>query len=242
MGWVITAIIATAIAALVYYALYQVVAKGWELPIHIYDYLKGLYGRYSRKRRVKERLFKYETVSGMHKPSLLGTSVVLSVFTVVILLLLFKMLFFAVVTTDSMRPTFARGDLVFMQRIHVDPRPGDIIMYDKPAYTLPITHRVIEVTDWGVKTKGDARTFADPWVIPKQEIKGEALQVGGKPIVIKSVGNYFILDPSKMGIGRFGSEYLFAKKILMTIKMYGYAICIIALMGYLILTLREMRC
>jgi len=241
MGWVISAIIASAIAIVIYYIIYLTFVKGFVVPIHIFHSLKGLYERYGRNKRLKERMYEYEAVSGMHKPSLFGSSVVVSILTVIIVILLFKIVFFAVVTSDSMSPTFERGDLILMQRIHIDPRVGDIVMLENRESILPITHRVVAVTKEGVRTKGDARAFADPWLVSKHEIQGEAVQIHGSPIILKAIGNYFILNPKEMGIGRYGSEYMFIKNLFLVIRMYGYALCIISISGYLLLTVMERR-
>ncbi len=241
MGWVISAIIASAIAIVIYYIIYLTFVKGFVVPIHIFHSFKGLYERYGRNKRLKERMYEYEAVSGMHKPSLFGSSVVVSILTVIIVILLFKIVFFAVVTSDSMSPTFERGDLILMQRIHIDPRVGDIVMLENRESILPITHRVVAVTKEGVRTKGDARAFADPWLVSKHEIRGEAVQIHGSPIILKAIGNYFILNPKEMGIGRYGSEYMFIKNLFLVIRMYGYALCIISISGYLLLTVMERR-
>ncbi len=241
MGWVISAIIASAIAIVIYYIIYLTLVKGFVVPIHIFHSFKGLYERYGRNKRLKERMYEYEAVSGMHKPSLFGSSVVVSILTVIIVILLFKIVFFAVVTSDSMSPTFERGDLILMQRIHIDPRVGDIVMLENRESILPITHRVVAVTKEGVRTKGDARAFADPWLVSKHEIRGEAVQIHGSPIILKAIGNYFILNPKEMGIGRYGSEYMFIKNLFLVIRMYGYALCIISISGYLLLTVMERR-
>jgi len=241
MGWVISAIIASAIAIVIYYIIYLTFVKGFVVPIHIFHSFKGLYERYGRNKRLKERMYEYEAVSGMHKPSLFGSSVVVSILTVIIVILLFKIVFFAVVTSDSMSPTFERGDLILMQRIHIDPRVGDIVMLENRESILPITHRVVAVTKEGVRTKGDARAFADPWLVSKHEIQGEAVQIHGSPIILKAIGNYFILNPKEMGIGRYGSEYMFIKNLFLVIRMYGYALCIISISGYLLLTVMERR-
>ncbi|MHC1636423.1 MAG: signal peptidase I [Candidatus Methanospirareceae archaeon] len=152
-----------------------------------------------------------------------------------------KLVFFVAITSDSMQPTFKRGDLVLMQRISTSPKVGDIIMFERPEYMLPITHRVIAVTEWGARTKGDARLRADPWVVPKNEIMGKVVQIGGKPIVLEDVGNYFILDAREMRYGKYGLEYTFVKNVFRVIRLYGYAICVISIISYVILTLREAR-
>ena len=75
----------------------------------------------------------------------------------------------------------------------------------------------------------------------KRQILGEAVQIHGRPIILKAIGNYFILNPKEMGVGRYGSEYLFIKNVFLAIRMYGYALCIISILGYLLLTVIEGR-
>jgi len=67
------------------------------------------------------------------------------------------------------------------------------------------------------------------------------VQIGGKPIVLKDVGNYFILDTREMRYGKYGLEYTFVKNVFSVIRMYGYALCVISILAYVILTLREAK-
>ena len=105
-----------------------------------------------------------------------------------------------------------------------------------------MTHRVVSISDGKIRTKGDARDTVDSWVVSKEDVLAKAIQIGGKPIVIPSVGDYFILDTSKAErIGRYGQEYAFIKNALMAIRAWGYVLCILAIAGYLLLTARDMR-
>jgi signal peptidase len=71
---------------------------------------------------------------------------------------------------DSMRPSFAAGDVVLARRAPVSSvRLGDVLVYNIPVGDRQLTaHRVIEVHARGdrraVRTKGDANPGADPWV------------------------------------------------------------------------------
>ena len=56
-----------------------------------------------------------------------------------------------------------------------DVKVGDIVVYDSPLYKYPIIHRIIEVSDVGVKTKGDNNRIADPWVTPLDKVRGKAV-------------------------------------------------------------------
>lgn len=149
---------------IVYYIFYLVVVKGFAPPVQVFNYFKDRYMKHSRNTRVKEKMKEYETICGMHKPSVLGSTIVFSILVLIISVLLFKLVFFAVVTTGSMSPTMERGDLVLMQRVHIEPVEGDILMLERKESMIPITHRVFAVTDEGVRTKGDAYGTVDPWI------------------------------------------------------------------------------
>ena len=237
---VIFGIILSVVIALVYFIFYLMVVKGFESPIRLFNSFKNRYGKHARNKRVKNKMREYETISGMHKPSLLGSTIAFAILVLIISLLLFKVVFFTVVTTGSMSPTLERGDLVLMQRINTEPAVGDIITLEREESFLPITHRVVAVTEEGVKTQGDARGRVDPWLVPEEEIMAKAVVLGKTPVVLKDVGDYFILDASReTRVGRFGTEYAFMKNLFSTLKVYGYVLCIIAILGYVILTVRE---
>lgn len=241
----IEAILATvavsAFIAAIFFIFYLAAVKGSESPLRLYNRFKKGYSKHSRKTRLKEKMNEYKAISDVGKPSFIRASLPFSMFLFVILVLLFKIVFLTAITSDSMRPTFKRGDLVAMQKLYTTPKEGDIIMYERPEYMLPIVHRVVWVGDGRARTKGDARGRADPWVVRESEIMAKAVKVGGEPIVLKDVGNYFILDTREMRYGKYGLEYSFMKNVFSMIRLYGYALCVIAIAGYVILTLREAR-
>ncbi len=78
------------------------------------------------------------------------------------------------VFSQSMIPTFYKGDMVIVQGAE-DYKVGDVIVYDAPAYRYPIIHRIIEVKPTGFITKGDNNPDRDPWVIQKGRIHGRAV-------------------------------------------------------------------
>ncbi len=196
---------------------------------------------HSKKRRTKAVMEELKLLMGIRRKVIYGSFLSVSVFFIIVLLLMTKIIFFTAVTSDSMRPTFKRGDLVMMQRIHIEPEVGDIVMFEREEFMLPVLHRVVAVSDKGVRTKGDARAFEDPWVVPDDEIIAEAVQINGRPIVLENLGNYFILDAREVRVGRYGSEYAFMINLFKAIKMWGYALFIIATAGYIFLVLREGR-
>ena len=239
---ILSTIAVSACIAGISFTYYLLVLNGSESPVHPYKFFKKLCKKRSRKKRVQEKMNEFKNVSIAGREPVLGPTIVFSVFLVIIFMLFFNLVFFTAITSDSMRPTFERGDLVAMQKLYTTPEKGDIIMFERPAYLLPITHRVVAVTDNGVRTQGDAAGRTDPWVVPKGEIEAKAVQLGGMPLVIKDVGDYFILDTREMRYDpRYGTEYSFIKNIFLTVRLYGYVFCIMAILGYVWLTIKERR-
>jgi signal peptidase len=237
---ILSTLVVSVILAMIAFMSYRIVANGWQSPVHLYHGFKKLYKGQARNARVKAKLNEYRTISIAGRQPVLAPTVLFSVFLIIIFVLLFKLVFFSVVVSNSMNPTFKAGDLVLMQGISTAPVEGDIIMFQRTNYLLPITHRVFTVTDGGIRTKGDARNAPDPWILSEEAITAKAVQLGGKPAVIKDVGNYFILDTSVMRYDpKYGSEYSLIKNIFLTIRLYGYVFCVLALLGYVWLTIKE---
>ncbi|MEE8167721.1 MAG: signal peptidase I [Candidatus Hydrothermarchaeales archaeon] len=52
------------------------------------------------------------------------------------------------VVSNSMEPTFSRGDLVVIKgAAHDDIWVGDVIVYDNPCRGIPVVHRVIDIKE-----------------------------------------------------------------------------------------------
>lgn len=79
-----------------------------------------------------------------------------------------------VVTSGSMAPTVRTGDVVITRPVDVGDELGDqtVIDFDDPATAERRLHRVIEVTDRGYRTKGDANADADVEVVPPDHVHG----------------------------------------------------------------------
>lgn len=165
----------------------------------------------------------------------------LSIFLVMLYFAFTMKIFWVVVVSNSMSPTFERGDMVLIQSIFVDPKKGDIVMFYRDDMNLPVTHRVLKVEGDLVYTGGDS-SGPDYSPVPKSRIIGEAVVIFGKPIVVKGVGNYFILDAKELrDITPFGQEYLFYKNLVDLFKKYALAIIIVAISAYVYLTFRDVR-
>ena len=80
------------------------------------------------------------------------------------------------VFSDSMVPTFYRGDMILVYG-DKDIKIGDVVVFDSPDNKYPIIHRVIQIKNGGVVTKGDNNGQSDEgrWgVIAFSKIYGKA--------------------------------------------------------------------
>ncbi len=79
----------------------------------------------------------------------------------------------AVVVSGSMRPAIEVDDVILIKK-QAAYQVGDIIVYETADYL--ITHRVVEVTDKGYITKGDANTIPDAEVA-REAVRGRVVKV-----------------------------------------------------------------
>lgn len=203
--------------------------------LHLILCFKKRYEQNSRKRSV-ERI-----KSRCHTPD--NTILLLSdVFFVAICILIgyvlmSKMIIFAAVMTGSMTGTVDKGDIL-MITTHGEIEVGDIIMFDAPFINYPVTHRVYEINSKGIITKGDAHEKPDDWIIQEKDIRGQAVTIFGKPVVIPDVGSYFIVgnefDDTKTINTAYGDQYGRTKKLVNMIRSYGLVIFMVVLL-YLML-------
>ena len=95
--------------------------------------------------------------------------------------------FFEVVT-GSMANTINIGDVIIV-KINSNYEENDIIVYEKEKSY--ITHRIIEIKEDGIVTKGDNNNTEDE-IINKEQILGKVIKVIPKVGTIKRI----ILEPS----------------------------------------------
>ncbi len=186
---------------------------------------------------VRRKSFVETTINDLRQdtPPYGRVSLVLFVFAFLLYLTLSHKLFFAVVVSDSMYPTFKRGDMYLAQAIYINPKPGDIIMFRRPDVGLPVSHRVLKIVGNLIYTGGDA---SGPDLIPikKKDVIAQAVMIGGRPIVIPGLGKYFILNAKQMrSVGPYGEEFLFYQKLIRAFKSYAMAVIIISLSAYVYL-------
>ncbi len=171
----------------------------------------------------------------------LSTVLVSVAITISIAFMLYsELFFFSVVVSDSMSPALNKGDLILMQDIFVKPEKGDIITARVPGVQLPVMHRITSVSGDMIRTKGDANPSEDPWSITESQIIGESVNIAGKPVLIRNLGWYFIVDAS--GGGRtYGPEFNAVSTLIKGIKAAGFVIFILCLTLYLVFSIREAR-
>lgn len=128
-----------------------------------------------------------EIVADVHQPNALAVVArlwlgVLSIFLLIVFLGLTVIILGAwafgyrpvVVTSGSMEPSVRTGDVVITKPVDVGDEVGDqtVIDFDDPATMDRRLHRVIEVTDSGYRTKGDANATVDPQEVPPDHVHG----------------------------------------------------------------------
>ena len=160
--------------------------------------------------------------------------------TLLLAFILYNYVFFTVPVSNSMRPTFEAGDLVLMQKFDTEPHESDIIMFAIAVRGKDpiVTHRVYSVAPDGVKTKGDANGAVDSWLLPPEQIYAKAITIGQKPIVIQSVGHYFLDTQISTTYAR---EFGFMQSIVQGGKQLGLLIFVICLVAYTWLSVNDMK-
>src|SRR5574341_594918 len=156
-----------------------------------------------------------------------------TVLLVILLILIFsfglKFITFQAVISDSMKPVFQRGDLIFSQAFFKEPRVGDIVTFKASGVINPVTHRVIGIQGDLVRTKGDNNPLEDPYRTTKDDIVAKTVVIENQPVVMKGMGSYFILDFSeKGGTLKYGDKFTFLQEMFQVIRTWGYVITIIA--------------
>lgn len=77
-----------------------------------------------------------------------------------------------VVLTSSMSPTIDAGDVVYVVPSG-DYAVGDVVTFTREGTT--VTHRIVEETESGFVTKGDANNAADGQPVPESAIVGSVV-------------------------------------------------------------------
>ena len=120
-------------------------------------------------------LFKYfifnkKTIHHLNRSSIIIDAITIIISTLLILFMLGLFKYQAIaILSNSMNPTFNRGDVVIYQKTN-NIFPGDIIVYKNKNQI--IVHRVISINESYYITKGDANNTVDYLKVSKEDIKG----------------------------------------------------------------------
>lgn len=89
-----------------------------------------------------------------------------------------------VVMSGSMEPSIGTGSLAFIDTSDREIFKGDVISFN--AGDLLVTHRVIEVTESGYRTKGDNNEAADVGTVKDADVEGKILfSIPGAGFILK---------------------------------------------------------
>jgi signal peptidase len=97
------------------------------------------------------------------------------------------------VYSGSMEPAIPVGGVVVIKAVDTETlKVGDIICFKiSESATTTVTHRIINITEDGFMTKGDANEDPDQWIVKKENVIGKAI------FTIPYIGylSYFIRTP-----------------------------------------------
>jgi signal peptidase I len=236
-------LIAVFLLLLVFYILYRICAKDLRSIPCAVSTVPGRLLAWDRKSNVSARMRGYRDLS--LRPRIYKMLVPLIFAVVIAYILLAHLVFPAVVTSGSMEPTLEKYDVVLAQRLHLTPEVGDIIVFDVEESPLPVVHRIVSVSDSGIRTKGDASKsdFPDGWVLRMGQIRGELVLYKGEPIMTKNIGRYILFDPAEEVVirSKYGSEFYRTAQIVKYIKKMGLTIAIICICLYIYFVVTERR-
>ena len=78
-----------------------------------------------------------------------------------------------VVRSGSMVPTLQVGDLIIVNPFDHNLEKGDVIVYERPNAGYLVIHRIYEINDKGILTKGDHNCCPDPYLISEENVIGK---------------------------------------------------------------------
>jgi signal peptidase len=216
--------------------------QGFKKTIGIAGYIAQKYNKINREGKINATMNAYHEHAKKFQLQKVLLPIAITLFIAYILSA--HLLFFAIVTSGSMEPTFKKGDLVFMQNILVKPKVGDIIIFPDPQNNVAankpvtVTHRIIEVKGDTIRTKGDNNPTVDSWKINKKDVIGKAFVIGSNPVVLKDLGRYFLLD---FRTEQYTEEYLAIAKTIQNMRSMGLMVFFVCLAVYLFLSIKDSR-
>lgn len=200
---------------------------------------KQYFSSYNRKLNVNNYIRDVSKQPEDNQKMIVKEVMIFFIFSLLMLIIVSKSIFFTAVVSGSMVPTFEKNDLVLMQNFDHSYNVGDIIMFVEPFTNKPVTHRIARIDEDVIRTAGDFSKIIDSWKITIKDIRGKAIMVNKKPIVIKRYGKFFIVDAKEQELALFGQDYRSYFLFFQVIKIYGYVIVVICVIFYIALTFRQ---
>lgn len=216
--------------------------QGFKSTIGIAGYIAQKYNTKNREGKINATMNAYHEHAKKFSFQKMLMPIAITLFIAYILSA--HLLFFAIVTSGSMEPTFKKGDLVFMQNIFVKPKVGDIIIFEDPKKNVisnkpvTVTHRIIEIQGGTIRTKGDNNPRADSWTVNKDVLLGKAFVINSNPVVLENIGRYFLLD---FTTEQYTEEYLAIAKTIQNMRSLGLMVFFLCLVTYLFMSIRDSR-
>lgn len=111
-----------------------------------------------------------------------------------------------IIASSSMQPSLQKGDIVPWVPCELkDVKEGDVVVY-RNIYGNLIIHRVVEIKDNGLITKGDANEYTDQSgphvpepVVDNSRLYGKAIMIGKQPLKIPFIGYIWIFVHDVLG-------------------------------------------
>jgi len=225
------------ILLLVFIIFYKIYVKNSIFFISFINLIIGKNSNTNQIKIVKPKMKRYHELSKRPKILPVIIPLIITVFTAYIILN--QLIFLAIITSGSMSPTLEVKDLVLIQNLEIDPKQGDIIMFETKEATMPVIHRIYSVSGNEIMTKGDASELTDKWILNKEQIQGQAVLFQGKPIIVKNIGEYLLFDPNNVQITKYGSEMYRISQIIKNIKNLGLTIFIICILLYVFINFKS---
>ncbi len=110
----------------------------------------------------------------------------------------------AIVITGSMSDTIEPNDMIITLK-QKSYKVGDIITYEGASST--VTHRIVEITDEGYITKGDANNTADTEAVSKDKVVGKVM------IILPRMGKVVAFLQSPLGMMLIMGLFLIALEL-----------------------------
>lgn len=192
--------------------------------------------KYNQKHQTEVKI--RETYSSLRKKNTISQSGIfdfasLFIAGIIIISILTKKIFLALVLTQSMAPLMMPGDLIVTEAYTKNITAGDVIVFTPPSTYNTYVHRVISVSENGIRTKGD-NAHPDNWVLNDKHIQGKAVSIDQKPLVLKGLGYYFL--PINSPAMATDPNYTTVRTIISTMQTFGPVVALIILFFVLVPT------